>query len=160
MTQNVCVPALILIVIIVLLISSIILIITYTNITIGDSDSYERKGILSAPIFMDNVACYGSEQKLIDCTYHTDTTEDRHSNDIWINCNVTHTSKPATLATSDTTEFINPSADTMTDESTSTTPIIALVVALLGLSISILVILFLIGYIVYRFKSKPHTTNM
>ena len=35
---------------------------------------------------MDNVACYGSEDKLIECNYHTDTSEDDHSEDIWINC--------------------------------------------------------------------------
>jgi hypothetical protein len=164
----------------------------------GDSDSYERKGIIFVPIFVNNVACYGSEDKLIDCTYHTDTTEDDHSNDIWINCNVTGTitpktvtdnvtdaSKTATHATSDTTEFISPSADTLTNGSTScsVTPMITLVVAatttnvdpsakttadesttkitlvvgLIGLNLSILVIIFQIGYIVYRRYTKPHT---
>jgi hypothetical protein len=125
----------------------------------GDSDSYERKGIIFVPIFVNNVACYGSEDKLIDCNYHTDTTEDDHSNDIWINCNVTGASKTATHATSDTTEFISPSADTLTDESTScsVTPMITLVVALIGLNLSILVIIFQIGYIVYRRYTKPHT---
>ena len=49
---------------------------TYILIYIGNSNSYGRKGVLSAPIFMDNVACYGSEDKLIECSYHTDTTED------------------------------------------------------------------------------------
>ena len=102
---------------------------------------------------MDNVACYGSEDKLIDCTYHTDTTEDDHSNDIWINCNVTGTSKTATF------DIISPSAKTVTDESTNITPIIGLGVAFLGLSITILVIIFLIGYIVCRCKSKPHTIS-
>ena len=38
---------------------------------------------------MDTVACYGIEDKLIDCTYHTDTNEDKHVNDIWINCAAT-----------------------------------------------------------------------
>ena len=98
---------------------------------------------------MDNVACYGSEDKLIDCTYHTDTTEDDHSNDIWINCNVTGASKPAT------TTNIDPS-----DESTSITPMITLVVGLIGLNLSILVVIFLVGYIVCRRNSKPHTVGM
>ena len=133
---------------------------TYHIFVIGYSDSYERKGILSAPIFMDNVACYGSEQKLIDCTYHTDTTEDRHSNDIWINCNVTGASKPATQATSDTIEFTNPSAKIVTDESTTIPSIFGLGLALIALSITILAIIFLIGYIiVYRHKNKPHTNS-
>ena len=35
---------------------------------------------------MDNVACYGSESQLLDCTHHTDTSEDVHSEDIWVNC--------------------------------------------------------------------------
>ena len=35
---------------------------------------------------MDNVACYGSESQLSDCNYHTDTSEDMHSEDIWVNC--------------------------------------------------------------------------
>ena len=37
---------------------------------------------LSTPIFMDHVACFGFEDKLIDCSYHTDTSEDDHSADI------------------------------------------------------------------------------
>ena len=41
---------------------------------------------------MDNVACYGLEDKLVECNYHTDTTEDDHSNDIWINCDTTEQS--------------------------------------------------------------------
>jgi hypothetical protein len=109
---------------------------------------------------MDNVACYGSEDKLIDCTYHTDTTEDRHSNDVWINCNVTGASKPATQATSDTIEFTNPSAKIVTDESTTIPSIFGLGLALIALSITILAIIFLIGYIiVYRHKNKPHTNS-
>ena len=35
---------------------------------------------------MDNVACYGSEDKLIECSYNSDTTEDTHDDDIWIDC--------------------------------------------------------------------------
>ena len=49
---------------------------------IGVFSAYEQKSVVSAPIFMDNVACYGSEDKLADCNYHTDTTEDKHKNDI------------------------------------------------------------------------------
>ena len=47
---------------------------------------------------MDNVACYGSEDNLIDCGYHTDTTEDEHSHDIWINCDTTKQSSDQTTA--------------------------------------------------------------
>ena len=35
---------------------------------------------------MDNVACYGSEDKLTDCTFNTETSEDVHNNDIWVKC--------------------------------------------------------------------------
>ena len=35
---------------------------------------------------MDNVGCHGTEAKLTDCAYHRDTSEDRHSGDIWIEC--------------------------------------------------------------------------
>ena len=49
---------------------------------------------------MDNVACYGLENKLIDCSYHTDTTEDEHSHDIWINCHTTERSSDHTTCTS------------------------------------------------------------
>ena len=49
----------------------------------------KESGILSAPIHMDNVACYGSEDKLIDCSYHTtDTKKHQHDEDIWIKCGI------------------------------------------------------------------------
>ena len=35
---------------------------------------------------MDNVACYGSEEKLLDCAHDTDTIEDVHNNDVWVKC--------------------------------------------------------------------------
>ena len=35
---------------------------------------------------MDNVACFGSETKLTECTHHTDTIEDDHSEDVWVKC--------------------------------------------------------------------------
>ena len=45
-----------------------------------------HKNALSSPIHIDNVACYGAEAKLIDCSYQTDTSEDDHSEDIWVHC--------------------------------------------------------------------------
>ena len=41
---------------------------------------------ISTPIFMDTVACSGSESKLISCTYHRGTSEDEHSEDIRVHC--------------------------------------------------------------------------
>ena len=35
---------------------------------------------------MDDVGCYGTEDRLIDCAYHTDTSEDSHSGDVWMDC--------------------------------------------------------------------------
>ena len=132
----------------------------WLHIIIGDYVAYQRKGILSSPIFMDNVACYGSENKLIDCSYNTDTTEDEHLNDIWINCNVASDKEQVTQATSDTTEVVSPSANTLTNESSTTTSTVSLVVALIGLGISMVVIAFLIGYILYKRKRKTNGIDM
>ena len=91
---------------------------------------------------MDNVACYGSEAKLIDCSYYMNTNEDDHINDIWIDCDATIDA--VTSANSNET-------------STSTTSTIALAVALIALCISFLVTALLIGYILYSHKSKTPT---
>ena len=50
--------------------------------------------VLATPIYMDTVGCYGTESKLIDCTYHMDTSEDTHSGDIWIDCSSSTTREP------------------------------------------------------------------
>ena len=84
---------------------------------------------------MDNIACYGSEDKLTDCNYRTDTMEDDHINDIWINCDVI-------------------------GSSTNKQSTVALAVSLVGLGISVLVIgflIFLIGYILCRHKNRACT---
>ena len=109
-------------------------------------------GTLSSPIFMDNVACYGTESKLIDCTYHTDTSEDEHSEDIWINCGTpTSTSTPVNdtppsdaTVTRDTTSATDKQTS---DKQLQTTSTASLVVAFIALGSSILVIIFLVGYI-------------
>ena len=82
---------------------------------------------------MGNVACYGSEDKLMDCNYHTFTSEDDHINDMWINCDI----------------IDSPSSNT---DKQST---VALAVSIIGLGINLLVIGFLIGYnILCRHKNK------
>ena len=98
---------------------------------------------------MDNVACYGTESKLIDCTYHTDTSEDEHSDDIWINCGIpTSTSTPVNTPTSDPTD------KQTSDKQLQITSTATLVVAFIALGISILlVIIFLIGC-TYKHKNK------
>ena len=142
-------------------------VITLAFIT-GPYDTSKNRGTLSSPVFMDNVACYGTESKLIDCTYHTDTSEDKHSEDIWINCGT-----PAPIATSSSIPVPEHSMTTIPIASSPTlypptstnekldqishTAIstVSLVVALTALCISVLVIVFLIGYITaYKHKEK------
>ena len=53
---------------------------------ISDQSSYEQNGVISAPIHMENLACFGTEEKLIDCAHDTDTIEDVHDNDVWVKC--------------------------------------------------------------------------
>ena len=109
----------------------------------GDTNSYGRKGILSAPIYMDNVACYGSEGKLMDCSYNTDATKEDHLNHIWIQCDTT----PRVVE------------ESSNEKPNCTTSVAALAIALIALGISILVIVFLIGSILCRHKCKTHTTD-
>ena len=131
---------------------------------IGDYIRNQRKGILSAPIFMDDVGCYGSEDKLIDCSYHTDATKDEHINDVWITCNAneqaTQATFDATQATFDATEIVSSSANKESTESTSTISVVALAVVVIVLGISILVIIFLIDYIVCRHKRQSLSSGM
>ena len=54
--------------------------------TTGKRSRIPGTNALSTPIFMDNIGCQGTENKLIECGYHTDTSEDSHSGDIWIDC--------------------------------------------------------------------------
>ena len=111
---------------------------------------------------MDNVACYGNESKLIDCTYHTDTSEDEHSEDIWINCGMPAPTSISTRISDCRTTTSSPTLDppTSTNEkldqtSHATISTVSLVVAFTALCISVLVIVFLIGYItVYKHKEK------
>ena len=106
-------------------------------LTAGEYSTSTLKSTLSAPIFMDNVACQGSEAKLIDCTYHTDTSEDKHSDDIWVKCSIQSASSSQDNAISDA----------------------ALAVAVIGLMISIFVITFMIGCVLYSHKNKKHTNE-
>ena len=53
-----------------------------------------HKNRLSTPIFMDNVACSVLESKLTNCSYHRDTTEDSHSEDIIVHCAASSATEP------------------------------------------------------------------
>ena len=35
---------------------------------------------------MDNVACTGSELRLLDCSYDSDTSDDTHAEDVGVRC--------------------------------------------------------------------------
>ena len=61
----------------------------HTTLMFADASFYltNNKGSeLSLPIHMDNVGCYGTEPKLINCSYHSDTSEDNHSEDVAVIC--------------------------------------------------------------------------
>lgn len=49
---------------------------------------------VSAPIYLNNVGCYGHENKLTDCSYGTHTIADKHRDDIGIHCNAGTGGKP------------------------------------------------------------------
>ena len=40
----------------------------------------------SGPIHLDTVSCSGTEERLIDCSYDSDTREDSHSEDAGVFC--------------------------------------------------------------------------
>ena len=87
---------------------------------------------------MDNVACYGSEDKLTDCTFNTQTSEDVHNNDIWIECS----------------SVIGTSMSTINNEENNTALIISLV-AVCGL----LLVLVVISSVVCLCKCKRSPTR-
>ena len=91
---------------------------------------------LSAPIHMDNVACFGSEDKLIECTYHTDTSEDDHSADVRVHC------KPSTNAMQSSTYAIS---------------VVALTLVLIV--ISLIAVIGSVCIVVRHRKERKHTSN-
>ena len=97
---------------------------------------------------MDDVGCYGTEDRLIDCAYHTDTSEDSHSGDVWIKCDTASSDPDGTNSANniDTGEK-TATAEAGTD---SDTEVIVAVVALVGF---ILLAIAFVGYIIYTRKS-------
>ena len=91
---------------------------------------------------MDNVACFGSEAKLINCSYHSDTSEDDHSTDVLVHC----------ALESETT-----TVDTARQESAITVSVVSLSVALI---ICVVVVLFGMVYIIHkRQEYKKHLST-
>ena len=98
---------------------------------------------------MDNVGCHGTEDRLIDCAYHTDTSEDSHSGDVWIECD-TASSDPAGTSKANNTDTGEKTATTAEAGTDNDTGVIVAVVALVGLVI--LAIAF-VAYIIYTRQS-------
>ena len=95
---------------------------------------------------MDNVGCYGTEDRLIECSYHTDSNADGHTGDVWIDCGSAATSKPDGSVNASTTETTDEMAATVAPGSDNDT---GLIVALVSLAVSILLVIALVGYILY-----------
>ena len=90
-----------------------------------------HQNVLSTPIVMNNVACFGSETKLIECNYRKGTSGDDHSDDIWVNCDAS-------------------SPDRSTEQSSSSTSVTVILLAVL-LCISILVIIItVVAFLLYN----------
>ena len=80
---------------------------------------------------MKNIGCYGTEDKLTDCAYIRGSNEDTHSDDIWIDCSA---------------ESDDVSAIEWTDRK--------LMVALIALTVSLLTLAIVVGYIMCTRQSK------
>ena len=90
-----------------------------------------HQNVLSTPIVMNNVTCFGSEAKLIECNYRKDTSGDDHSEDIWVNCDAS-------------------SPDRSTKQSSSSTSVTVVVLVVL-LCVSILVIIItVVAFLLYN----------
>ena len=123
---------------------------------------------LSNPIHMDNVGCYGTENRLIDCAYNTDTREDTHTGDVWIDCSgYKSTSKPdggkgigdGTGNGSDGSESNAESKENSRDEEDSDSGnSVALILSILAL-IGVLLIFIVLCYIIYMMWKKRSGVN-
>jgi hypothetical protein len=99
----------------------------------GQYSANAARKAISTPIYMDNVGCHGTEAKLTDCAYHRDTSEDRHSGDVWIDC-------------SSSANSIESNNNTATDSGDNVTGLIVALVALVGL---VLLSIAFVGYILW-----------
>ena len=61
--------------------------VSYTNIV--------RTPSHTLPVSMTFVACYGSEERLIDCDYHEYTDDRNYSTDVSISCRSSSSNSPA-----------------------------------------------------------------
>ena len=96
---------------------------------------------------MDNVGCHGTEAKLTDCAYHRDTSEDRHSGDIWIECDPASDPGPEDKTETDPkSDGIRTEQRVISEKGSD----VGLIVALVALIISIVVTIVLVGCLLYK----------
>ena len=114
---------------------------------------------LSTPIYMDNVGCHGTEDRIIDCAYHTDTSEDRHSGDIWIECDTASKpdpdKKPETGQKNEGPQSDGQAEKRVVSERGSD---VGLAVALVALVISLVVVFALIAVLLYKKQRRIRQT--
>ena len=96
----------------------------YFSPTLGKHSRIPGTNALSTPIFMGNIGCQGTENKLIECGYHTDTSEDSHSGDIWIDYS------DSSIATND--ELKSSSSDVKALETRTNAALALVVMTLIG----------------------------
>ena len=63
-----------------------IILLHYNIGAVARINAYYGQG--TAPILLDNVGCSGTESRLIDCTYDSNTTDCSHSDDAGARCQV------------------------------------------------------------------------
>ena len=104
---------------------------------------------------MDDVGCYGAEDRLIDCAYHTDTSEDSHSGDVWIECDSASSDPDGTnrANNTDTGEKTDTSEKTATTAEAGTDSDTGLIVAVVALVVLIILTIAFVGYIIYTRRS-------
>ena len=96
---------------------------------------------------MDNIGCHGTEARLTDCAYHRDTSEDRHSGDIWIECDTISKPEPEDKTETDPKSNGIQTEQRVVSEKGSD---VGLIVALVALIISIVVTIVLVGCLLYK----------
>ena len=114
---------------------------------------------------MDNVGCYGSESKLIECSYdytyifynfyHPNISEDDHSEDIWVNCGAgaEETSSPDSSSSSGAEETSSPDITSGPEKSSNSVSAAELAI-FLCISILGIINMFVVAFLVYNCLKK------
>ena len=113
--------------------------VSYTNIV--------RTPSHTLPISMTLVACYGSEEGLIDCDYHEYTDDRNYSTDVSISCHSSTSDSPAACSNNSTSN--DPTADSNGVSIASLTVAVICAVA----------VVILVAILIVRRKKKKYTTR-